>query len=319
LLDEGSGLPPFPPRWRGQPYGRIAGLVQPARAAPTTEAEELKKLRQDEVVAVWRVVRGERVFSNNDWWLETKHGYLYASLVQPMWNHGPNAPVEDLGRGRWAWLTVPFSDGYRHPDPDGEDGFVSRLRYGGVIRVTALETGEDGQAWYRVQELYQSFYVRAAHVRLIPNEALTPLSPEVDPRDKRIEVNLSEQTLAAYEGEQVVFAHQVSSGVPEYATPDGVHYVLDKRISERMVGGIDQYKYNLPGVPFVCYFTWDWAGTHGCYWHNDWGRQRSHGCLNLPPGAARWLWRWTTPHADLDEMFVRPQHKLDGTQIVVRY
>jgi lipoprotein-anchoring transpeptidase ErfK/SrfK len=94
--------------------------------------------------------------------------------------------------------------------------------------------------------------------------------------------------------------------------------VQDKRISERMVGGIDQDKYSLPGVAFVCYFTDNWVATHGCYWHNDWGRPRSHGCVNLPSNASRWLWRWTTPYPPLDVMYYRPENRLDGTKIIVR-
>jgi hypothetical protein len=317
-LPQAQTPPPFPPRWNGQPYGRITNAYQPLRERPTTESDEVGRLQEDEVARIRRTVRGETVFSNSDLWLETDAGYLYASFVQPMWPFPPNKPVAELGRGRWARVTVSYSDAYRHPDPEEEDGFISRLRYGGVVRVTALEMGEDGQAWYHVRELYQNYYMPAAHLRLIPPEHLTPLSSDVDPRDKRIEVDLSEQTLIAYEGDTPVMAHNVSSGIAEHPTPPGVHYVLDKRISERMVGGIDENKYSLPGVPFVCYFTDEWVGTHGCYWHNDWGRPRSHGCLNLPPAVASWLWRWTTPVADLDAMYYRSRNRLDGTQIIVR-
>ena len=75
--------------------------------------------------------------------------------------------------------------------------------------------------------------------------------------------------------------------------------------------------YNLPGVPFVCYFTDNWIGTHGTYWHNDYGRPRSHGCVNVTVDAARWLWRWTTPAGSLTDFYARPTNRLHGTRIDV--
>ena len=53
--------------------------------------------------------------------------------------------------------------------------------------------------------------------------------------------------------------------------------------------------YNLPGVPWCCFFTGYGNAFHGTYWHNDYGRPRSHGCVNLPTAQAKWLYRWTRP------------------------
>lgn len=310
--------PTSPERWNGEPFGRIAQEVQPARERPTVDADVAHTLRKDEIIRVQRVVEGQTVFNNNALWLETKYGYLYASFVQPVGYHPLNQPVSDLGAGRWAEMTVPYSDTYFDPDPTNEDRFTSRLYYGSTFRVVELVTGNDGQPWYKVEELYMSYYIPARHLKLIPDEDLSHLSPNVDPADKRVEINLNAQLLTAYEGDTPVFAQRISSGVTAHPTPTGVHYVVDKRISERMVGGIDEDKYNLPGVAFATYFNWDWVALHGCYWHNDYGRQRSHGCVNMPNTASRWLWRWTTPYPDdLGTMVVRPGHKLDGTKVVV--
>jgi lipoprotein-anchoring transpeptidase ErfK/SrfK len=53
--------------------------------------------------------------------------------------------------------------------------------------------------------------------------------------------------------------------------------------------------YDLPGVPWICYFTEDGISLHGTYWHNDFGKTRSHGCVNLSVAAARWFYLWTLP------------------------
>lgn len=322
LLAQDGDLPPLPPRWQGQPLGRITSAYMNARAEPTTDGEILKEMHQNDLVRVRRVVSGQTVYLHNDQWLETDFGYLYSSFVQPMWYHLPNPPRSDLGEGRWAEVTAPFTEAYWDPNPFDEERHVDTLYYSSIFRVTGLVEGTDGKSWYRVKELYQSFYVRATHLRLIPDEDLAPISPEVDPRDKRIEVNLARQMLVAYEKDTPVFAHLVSSGLPDHGTPEGIHYVHDKRISDRMVGGAaaseeDSDRYNLGGVPFVCYFTSGWVAIHGTYWHNDYGMPHSHGCVNLPAYASRWVWRWTTPYADLSTFYSRPETRLEGTRIIV--
>ncbi len=320
-----NNLPAMPAHWQGQPLGRVTGLYQNARTAPHVDAEVVLQHNQDDIVRVRRAVRGQSVWPYNDLWLETESGYMYSSYVQPIWYHLPNPPVADLGGGRWAEVTVPFTDAYWDPDDSIGDRFVSRMYYGTIFRVTDLIAGRDGRSWYRVQEMYQSFYMRATHLRLIPDADLAPLSPEVDPADKWIEVDLMRQLLIAYEGDTPVYAHLVASGLPDHGTPDGTHYVFDKRISERMVGGraaseeFGDY-YNLAGVPFVCYFTSDWVALHGTYWHNDYGQPHSHGCVNLPAYASRWLWRWTAPIVtDLTRFYVRPDNRFDGTRIEVHW
>jgi lipoprotein-anchoring transpeptidase ErfK/SrfK len=201
------------------------------------------------------------------------------------------------------------------------------MYYGTVFRVIDLVTGRDGKSWYHVEEMYQKYYIRATHMRLIPDVELAPLSPEVRAEDKWVDVDLRAQILVAYEQDKPVFAHRVATGLKDHGTPDGRHYVFDKRISERMVGGSaaseeDSDHYNLAGVPFVCYFTPDWVALHGTFWHNDYGQPHSHGCVNLPSEASRWLWRWTSPvvlEGLLDRFFVRPETYQGGTRIEVHW
>ncbi|NDJ36861.1 MAG: L,D-transpeptidase, partial [Chloroflexi bacterium] len=53
--------------------------------------------------------------------------------------------------------------------------------------------------------------------------------------------------------------------------------------------------FDLPGVPFNVFFTTFGHAIHGTFWHGDYGRPRSHGCLNVTPEDARWLFRWLEP------------------------
>ncbi len=60
-------------------------------------------------------------------------------------------------------------------------------------------------------------------------------------------------------------------------------------------GDIASNGFDLPGVPWVLYITKSGISFHGTYWHNDYGRPHSHGCINMTPQAAKWLYRWTIP------------------------
>ena len=72
--------------------------------------------------------------------------------------------------------------------------------------------------------------------------------------------------------------------------------------------------YNLPNVQWVQYFYKDY-GFHGTYWHNDYGRPRSHGCINMTPQAAKWLFRWTMPVVPIEKEYV---YGFTGTRVDIQ-
>jgi lipoprotein-anchoring transpeptidase ErfK/SrfK len=102
-----------------------------------------------------------------------------------------------------------------------------------------------------------------------------------------IDINLSKQRLTAYQGRTAVFSGLVSTGVAGRRTPTGRFAVRTKIPSQRMTGP----GYNLPGVPYVMYFAGANA-IHGAYWHNNFGRPMSHGCVNMRIPEAKWLYNW---------------------------
>jgi lipoprotein-anchoring transpeptidase ErfK/SrfK len=69
-------------------------------------------------------------------------------------------------------------------------------------------------------------------------------------------------------------------------------------------GNLANNGYDLPGVPWVLYLTQSGISFHGTYWHNDYGAPHSHGCINLSPQAAKWLYRWTSPIVQPEKEYV---------------
>lgn len=109
-----------------------------------------------------------------------------------------------------------------------------------------------------------------------------------------VQVDLYEQTLVAYEGSQPVYATLVSSGLDKWATQPGLFQVYARLKDDRMRGAYEPDRsdyYYLEAVPYVMYFDGDRA-LHGQYWHDRLGFKRSHGCVNLAPLDARWLFDW---------------------------
>lgn len=108
---------------------------------------------------------------------------------------------------------------------------------------------------------------------------------------KWIDVSLSKQKLTAYDGDKVIYTSLISSGVARYPTVTGTFSVYLKYEKQTMVGGRGSDAYNLPNVPYVMYFYQDY-GIHGTYWHSNFGRPMSHGCVNTPTDVARLLYNW---------------------------
>jgi len=100
-------------------------------------------------------------------------------------------------------------------------------------------------------------------------------------------VDLSDQELTAYEGETPILRTKVSTGRPRTPTVIGTFRIYLKLRAQTMTGP----GYRLPNVPYVMYFYKGYA-LHGTYWHNNFGRPMSHGCVNLPTPIAEQLYQW---------------------------
>ncbi len=104
-----------------------------------------------------------------------------------------------------------------------------------------------------------------------------------------IDVNLSQQMLYAYEGNNLVASFLVSTGVPAFPTVTGQFYIWIKLESTLMAGD----GYYLPNVPYTMYF-YKGYGIHGTYWHNNFGHPMSHGCVNMYTPDAEWMFNWAS-------------------------
>lgn len=141
--------------------------------------------------------------------------------------------------------------------------------------------------------------VTVAHGLAVPRDDLRMVEkverPDgVDPDDKWIHINLTEQSLVAYRGDKPLLATLVSTGRPGHDTQTGLFRVERKYLTKTMRGKDEDGVYEVQEVPWTLYYDHNFA-VHGAYWHDRFGRTKSHGCVNVPPADARWIYYWADP------------------------
>lgn len=334
--------PVFPrqPEWDQGKMARVATKQVDIRSRPNDEASIVGNRFRDQLIRVYdEVVPADAPKFYNNLWYRVWGGYIHSARLQLVEvNH--QEPVRYIPESGWlAEVTVPYTTAYQIKRGDGWIPWRgSRLYFSSTHWLTGVENGPDGRIWYQVtNELSSSeiYYVPAEHMRVIKPEDYAPTAVNVPAEDKRIEVNLPEQMLRAYEKDQEVFSARISSGIPTKnlptdelptATPEGRFRIYSKMPSKHMgsVAGGEEVEerggFTLPGVPWTLFFRMPGGyALHGTYWHNNFGLQMSHGCVNMRNQDALWLFRWTTPVFDPTKIETHRDWERtgNGTRVIV--
>ena len=281
--------------------GRVLDSFINVYDRPTFSAQRVNTYWRDRVIPITQATIGNLEDLHNPVWYRIgEEGYAHSGTIQPVLTL-PNLPVSNLPEGgALAEVTVPFTDA--RLQPGNSQRVAYRYYYGTTHWVIGLQSLPNGETWYRVlDDKWEYLYsVPAAHLRILSADDLAPLSPDIPAIFKHIQVHIPDQVLIAYEADEPVFVTRVATGAVfsngDFSTPPGRFITFHKRGSRHMAAGnLAANGYDLPGVPWNCYITEEGIAFHGTYWHNNFGRPRSHGCINLTTQAANWLYRWTMP------------------------
>lgn len=191
-----------------------------------------------------------------------------------------NQPERPFG---WLLYNVRPADGPGMEPPEDRE----RLPRYTFVEIYDVADGGDGYIWF---DIGGGRWIQQTYLGLID---LSPRPEGVGEDEFWVEVDLFEQSFAAYEGDRMVYAGLVSSGLERFPTNEGLFQVYARNREWLMYGGEvgDDYYY-LQDVPHTMFFDDDIA-LHGAYWHNEFGAVRSHGCVNMPPRDAEWVWYWS--------------------------
>ncbi|MFN8382923.1 MAG: L,D-transpeptidase [Anaerolineales bacterium] len=334
-------LPQFP---TSEIIGRVTDPDVDLRNRPTNDPglnTSIGKLGADTLVEWNREVIGNVIGGlANQRYVETPQGYVYGSVVQPTRNL-PNVPLTEMPAGQagfWVEITVPYVD----LTLDGivaspwlqsniENNFPPRLYYSQVVWIDQIRQtngfveyrwNEDGFGHgYGYGSYGELFWFDGAAAKVLTEEEMLPISPDFNPDEKTISVDLDYQILSCFEGKNEVFFCRISSGKAydptsgqisdEFATPAGNLITHWKIVSKNMTAGSAQAGYSTPAVPWNTFISGEGIAIHGAFWHNAFGEKRSHGCINVTPEDAKWIFRWTTPYVSLAQSELRmslPEH-----------
>ena len=225
------------------------------------------------------VRRGENLFR-----IALRYGVTYQAIAAANGIANPNHIY--VGQR----LAIPGRGSTSAPPPQApSSGQAYTVRRGDTLSAIALRFGVSAWTLAQVNGIRSPSLIYVGQVLRVPSgKSSAPPSSSPAPTGGRwIDVNLSAQRVTAYEGNTPVRSTLASTGLPATPTPTGRYRIYVKHVSTLMTGP----GYYLPNVPYTMYFYRGY-GLHGTYWHANFGRPMSHGCVNLPTYEAQWLFNW---------------------------
>ncbi len=232
----------------------------------------------------------QRVVANND---------IYYQLTSGLWIDANQAlagccivsgrfqglTFKQTPRNSFGWIleqtTSRSGPSYSAPET-GKQYFTEN-----VVQIYATQDA-DNTTWYLIApgEWIERRYIRPVDINTTPPKGVT--------NDRWIEINLYNQTMSVYDQGQLVFAALIATGMKPFYTRPGLFQIQVKKLTENMSGSFEADHsdyYYLEDVPWTMYYD-DARALHGAYWRTLYGYPQSHGCINLAPGDAHWLYNW---------------------------
>jgi lipoprotein-anchoring transpeptidase ErfK/SrfK len=154
-------------------------------------------------------------------------------------------------------------------------------------------------AGVRFVETSDGKWLRSKDLKVAPQPSKLPWFAKG--KTRWVDISILSQTLVLYEGAKPVYATLVSTGRDgigdpnkTLSTPTGTFRIYQKHVTTTMDSNVADSEFELRDVPWVMYFKGGYA-LHAAYWHDDFGRLRSHGCVNLAPIDARYIFDFVSP------------------------
>lgn len=235
-------------------------------------------------------------------------------ILEPPSFHG--VEIED-GQGLpVGFLRARSAMGYRF-DNDGKVTETVRLSFRQAFKFNGEKKDHAGKSLLGTLD---GIWVPESLLTLIQPRDQIPTFVKNDTL-RWIDISIRDQALVAYRGKQPVYATLVSTGSgamgdPETtpSTPRGLFAIFSKHVSTKMSGDEIGSEYLIDDVPYVQYFHHGYA-LHGAFWHDNFGQVQSHGCVNLAPADAAWLFEFTGP--EVPEGWHGAYIKRGGTPVLI--
>jgi lipoprotein-anchoring transpeptidase ErfK/SrfK len=221
------------------------------------------------------------------------------------------------GAGTVAFVSVGFARKLEVSDDGKKITWGAELSKRTAVMLDGREATVSGVTYHRTTA---GFWVRMMDL----TRAHPAFPADLRAGEKWIDVDLTRQALVAFEGTRPVFATLISSGrrnpqdkEKDFPTPTGSYRIREKHVTTTMDGDVaSDGPYSIEDVPWVMYFQGSYA-LHAAFWHDSFGRMRSHGCVNMAPEDARTLFAWSDPPLPQGWHGVFSRDESSGTRIIV--
>ena len=280
--------------------GRITQSSIPFFKEPDSRSIIIGKYLRDDIITIQEEIHSPYEPKYNPHWYRTANGYVHSAYIQRIEKCHLNPIIKDIPKqGVLGKITVPYSQSW-FINRNGYWKKVYRLYYDSIHWITGILEDDQGELRIQIKDewLRTIYYISPKHIQFLDYHDFEPISPEVPARDKKILVSLESQTVTAFEENEAIYSSRISSGLQYMETPHGYFKINRKYPSKHMGNGSftkDIFAYELPGVPWVSFFTENGIAFHGAYWHNNFGTPMSRGCINMSCEDANWLFRWSAP------------------------
>ena len=246
-----------------------------------------------------------RTMLSGDWWVSVGGLVEYEGQRWYQINKEEFVPADALAFASPSR----FQGVYLTEQPQHPFAWINRWVQPSVVPQGAINAGVEGLKRYQLVTIFaeerrgdEIWYLvgpdQWVEQKNVARVDVDPPLPEIGPGEKWIEVDLFEQTIAAYEGERMVYATLISSGRTATATPPGLYRLWSKvregKMSNPDVDDGAPAWYFIEDVPWTMYFHGGYS-IHAAFWHDAFGFTRSHGCINLAPRDALWFFNWADP------------------------
>lgn len=265
-------------------YARLADNIN-IYPEPSTSATPVRNVGDGFLFAT---ISGQVEVNGELWYLINPGEYAHSSGVRLVDTPDfQGVRIQTQPERPFGWVVQDFTPS---SEPDGEpDERFMRLTRFTFFEVYDAVTADDGWIWYDIGD---GRWMRQTFASLVD---VNRRPPAVGPDEFWTEVDLYEQTFAAYEGDRMVYATLISSGLNRWPTREGLFQVWDRWVERKMSGAEGRVDYYfIEDVPHTMYFD-EMLGIalHGAYWHDRYGYKHSHGCVNMPPYDAEWTFNWS--------------------------
>lgn len=299
---------------------------------PKVTIEDIRTNEQGGLVVV-RMVRG--FYLSLDQELSTQSGKFWrntAGFLAPsdhMLVHKATTEFEGVEIGKegekrhlpLGWITSPKARHFFITEEDEKNGHARRgdpIDRFTIVQLTGKKKVVEDRNYYETEEGW--------YMRDVDGTFTRPGPPPkgLGDKEKWIDVNLSAQSLVAYEGDKPVYATIISSGrhndedkAKDHRTVQGEFRIREKHIAATMEDdGASDGPYSIQDVPWIMYFEGSYA-LHGAFWHSKFGHEKSHGCVNMTPFDAKHVFAWAGPNLPAGWHGVKSTKENPGTRVIV--